>query len=425
MSISPAVIASSNVVASMTERAEPTNVLGAIWPLILLSLVVNLPNPAANIFVGPVSADYGLAPATVASMRTLGGAAALVIGFLSAPLLDRFPRAITVMLGLCFVVLASSLPLVGHIAALMLAFAAVGAAISIVLPAMQAACGDLFTGPEAGQAASLVAAGQTFANVIAGPILALPAMVAGWHGAYVSIAIAAVVAMVLVAPRLSWQPPERVMRSGYRQAFRHVARAPGAVPLLLAATVRYCVVQAWLAFLAATLTDRFDAGVATVAAFWFVGAGIAVAGNIAMSRVLRSTDERPRWWRNPELVLIASTLAMLVTAPLVYLAPTIPLAFAATFAFCLMVGLSIAAMVSLLLARYAALRGTMMGLNATGQNVGIVLGTGVAGLALSFGGYPALSVALAGLCTLSLGIMLVAYRSLNAMRAVQTAAADA
>jgi predicted MFS family arabinose efflux permease len=405
------------------EAAEPTNVLGAIWPLILLSLVVNLPNPASNIFVGPVSADYGLLPATVASMRTLGGIAALVIGFLAAPLFDRFPRAVTVTLGLAFVVTASALPLTGQIVGLMVSFAAIGAGLSIVLPAVQAACGDLFTGPDAGRAASLVAAGQTFANVVAGPILALPAMVAGWHGAYLSIMVTAVVAMVLVAPRLSWRTPPRVARTGYRQAFALVAKAPGAVPLLLSSTVRYCVVQAWLAFLAATLTDRFEAGVATVAVFWFVGAGIAVVGNIGTSRVLRSTDEQSRWWRDPELVLIGSTAAMMLTAPLVYLAPTIELALAATFVFCLMIGLTIAATVSVLLARYSDMRGTMMSLNATGQNVGIVLGTGLASLALTLGGYAGQAAALSGLCAVSVGIMLVAHRDLSAGR-IAVAVAD-
>src|SRR5688500_1454600 len=116
MSIEIAARVSGEVGANEIDEAvvEP-NVLASIRPLMLLSLVCTLPNPATNIFVGPISTEYGLAPSTVASMRVLGGGTALVIGFLAAPLLDRYPRAVTVMLGLGFVVLAASLPLVGQI----------------------------------------------------------------------------------------------------------------------------------------------------------------------------------------------------------------------------------------------------------------------------------------------------------------------
>jgi len=105
------------------EVAEP-NVLATIWPLLVIALVGNLPNPAINIFVGPLSGAYGVPPSTIGSMRGIGGGAALLIGFLAAPLLDRFPRAATVLLGLAFVALTALLPLTGSFAGLTLAFVA-------------------------------------------------------------------------------------------------------------------------------------------------------------------------------------------------------------------------------------------------------------------------------------------------------------
>jgi predicted MFS family arabinose efflux permease len=385
-----------------------------IWPLLLVAMVSNLPNPAVNIFVGPLSGTYAVAPSTIGSMRGLGGGAALLIGFLAAPLLDRFPRAATALLGLAFVVLTAVLPLTGHFGGLMLAFVALGAALAITQPAIQAACGDFFSGPEAGRAASLVQASQVTANVVAGPILALPAILAGWQGAYFSISVAAVLAMALVATRLSWQQPRNVARTGYRQAFALVARAPGAVLVLLSSTVRACTLQAWLAFLAATLTERFGAGVETVAAFWFFGAGAVVVANVLTGRVLKdATSDRQGWWTGPESVLIVSMVVKILVSPLIYVAPSLELAFVACIVFCLDVGLGITALITVLMARYAPLRGAVMGLNATGQNVGIVVGTTISSIALGVGGYPALAATLSAISALALGIFLLARRGLG------------
>ena len=396
------------------ETAQP-NIIATIWPLMLVALIGNLPNPALNIFVGPLSNAYDVAPSTIGSMRGIGGGAALLIGFLAAPLLDRFPRAATVLLGLSFVAIMALLPLTGSFVGLTLAFVALGAALAITQPAVQAACGDFFSGPEAGRAASLVQTSQVTANLVAGPLLAVPAMIIGWQGAYVSIAVAALVTMALVAPRLSWQRPQNVARTGYRQAFALVGRAPGAVLVLLSSTVRGCTISAWLAFLSATLTERFGAGVETVATFWFFGAGAVVVANILTGRLFKSeTGERPHWWRQPESVLMVSMVLMIVVSPLIYVAPSLELAFVACIVFCLNVGMGITSLITVLLARYAPLRGAVMGLNATGQNVGIVVGTTIAGIALGLGGYPALAATVSAISALALGIFLAARRSLSA-----------
>jgi MFS transporter, DHA1 family, inner membrane transport protein len=401
--------------ARATEGASSApGMLTSIWPLVLIAMIGNLPNPSINIFVGSLAHEYGVAPSTIGGMRSLGGGAALLVGFFTAPLLDRFPRAATVLLGLVFVVFAASLPLTGNVVALMLAFGCLGAALAIVMPAAQAACGDFFDGPEAGQAASLVQASQTTANVVAGPILTLVALVGGWHGAYASVAVIAVIAMALVVPRLSWHRPRHVARTGYRQAYQLVARAPGAVPLLLSSTVRACTIQAWLAFLAATLTERFNASAEVIATFWFIGAGCVVLANLIMGRMLKgAASGRQRWWSAPEPVLIASMALMIAVAPPIYLAPDLPSALVACIVFCLNVGVGIAALIAVLMARYAHLRGAVMGLNATGQNVGIVVGTSISSVALGIGGYPALAATLSAVSALALGIFLLARRSLG------------
>src|SRR3954462_12658772 len=72
--------------------AEPASVVGAIWPLLLTVFVCQIPIPASAIFVGVLANDFGVEATVIGGLRGIGGIAALAIGFLAAPLLDRVPR---------------------------------------------------------------------------------------------------------------------------------------------------------------------------------------------------------------------------------------------------------------------------------------------------------------------------------------------
>jgi MFS family permease len=182
--------------------------------------------------------------------------------------------------------------------------------------------------------------------------------------------------------------------------------------MLATSTLRNCVIQSWLAFLAATLTDQFQASALTVAVFWFVGAGCVFLLNVWTGRFL----SRPGavGWRSAESLLLLSSIGTVITAPLIYVAPTLPTAFAACVLFCLTVGVSIAGLITVLMKNYADLRGPVMGLNATAQNVGIVFGTGVASIGLGFGGYVGLALTLVVVGLVALGVLVYALRVLSA-----------
>jgi hypothetical protein len=53
-----------------------------------------------------------------------------------------------------------------------------------------------------------------------------------------------------------------------------------------------------------------------------------------------------------------------------------------------------------------------MALNATGQNLGLVAGTGLASVGLSLGGYTGLAITLLLISSVALGLLFVARRSL-------------
>ena len=64
--------------------------------------------------------------------------------------------------------------------------------------------------------------------------------------------------------------------------------------------------------------------------------------------------------------------------------------------------------------RYAPLRVSVMGLNAAGQNVGIVCGTGLASVGLSLGGYVGLALMLELLSIVAVIVLLIALRQVRA-----------
>jgi MFS family permease len=146
-----------------------------------------------------------------------------------------------------------------------------------------------------------------------------------------------------------------------------------------------------------------------------VGGGSVLAANVLAGRVLnREVETRRHWWHSPEKVLLVSAASMLVTTPLVYIVPSLSLALASTVAFCVGVGTGIAALVSVLMSRYAPLRGAVMGLNAAGQNVGIVSGTALASVGLGLGGYAGLAVTLELMAVIATGVLVVALRQIHA-----------
>jgi predicted MFS family arabinose efflux permease len=403
--------------ASATARAggSERGILGATWPLLVTAFVGNLPYPASNIFVGALATDFGVEPAAIGGLRAVSGAAALAIGFLAAPLLDRVPRAVTVLLGLGLVIVGSLLPLLGELVALTASFFAVGAAMAILVPAIQAAGGDLFHGPNAGRAAALVNSSQGLSGTLAGPIMVLPALLGGWHAGYASMAMLALLTCGLAAWRLSWRPPTGVARVGYHAAFGLVARAPGALPLLVASTLRNCAFFGWVVYLAAFFADRFQADMPLLGIVWFVGSFAFFLANILAGRLVNSgqDQESVRWWRDPLGLLVLSTIASVVLAPLTFLSPTVELAIVALIVYALAQGVLVAALVSLLVRRYLPIRGPVMALNGVGQNVGTVLGTAAAGLGLALGGYNGLAVTMVLLTAAAAITLLTALPSLR------------
>jgi predicted MFS family arabinose efflux permease len=115
-------------------------------------------------------------------------------------------------------------------------------------------------------------------------------------------------------------------------------------------------------------------------------------GSLAANRWLNAASDSP--WRRPERILPLATLLGVCGGPVVFLAPTRPPALAATAVTGLTMGVATVATVGLLVRRYAALRGPVMGLNLTGMNLGTFAGATLASIGLALGDYAGLALTL-------------------------------
>jgi predicted MFS family arabinose efflux permease len=379
-----------------------------LWLLLLAQFLTILPVSAVGIFLPAIAGDLGRGIALVGGLRSLGGVAALACGVLLAPLIDRVARAWTVAGGLALLAVAALLAARGSLLSLTLFYVLAGLAGAVGQPAILAAAVDGRDPHTGARAATLVSACGALAPLLAAPLLAAPAGWWGWRGDFAAMAAAALLLAGLATSRLDHRPPTGVARPGYRAAFRLVAAAPGAIALLLGSTLRATVMFAWLSYLAAFLVARFGASTALVAVTWSLGGTAVFLANLAVGRLVAAST--PGDWRAPERLLPASLLAMLALSPLGLLAPTLPAAMAAAALTAGTHGAATAAIVSLLVGRYAPLRGAVLGLNAAGLNLGLFAGAALGGLALGAGGYPGLALALAALSATALVVVLRALR---------------
>jgi predicted MFS family arabinose efflux permease len=239
----------------------------------------------------------------------------------------------------------------------------------------------------------------------------LPAVWWGWRGDFLAVAMVCLLLAGTTAAVLSRRPPPGVARLGYLAAFRRVGAAPGAVAMLVGSTARAGLWMAWLAYLAAFLAERFGASPALLAGVWTLGGSTFFLANQVAGRLAnRQAAGSGRGWRTPERLLGASLLAASVTAPALYVAPSLLTALLLTVAQAVAQGVALAGFVSLFIRRYPAVRGAVMGLNAAGFNLGTFAGVGLAGVGLGVAGYPGLAAVLALLGLLAFGTAAGAVR---------------
>jgi predicted MFS family arabinose efflux permease len=393
----------------VAERIGDVALLRGIWLLVLVQILSTFPVSATGIFLPAMAADAGSDMALLGGLRGLGGAAALVCGVLAAPLIDRVARAWAISGGLALVAFGAFLATFGSIAALMVFFALAGASGAITEPAVQSAAADGRDAETGARAAAMISAFRALSPMLAAPLLAAPALLWGWRGDFLAMALCCLLVAVVAGATLARQPVAGVGRPGYLAAFRTVGAATGALPLVAGSTLRATLQFAWLTYLAAYLIERFGATTVDVAVTWTLGGTGFFVANLLVGRWIGASATRG--WRTPERLLPASLAVLLVLTPIGFLVATLPAAMLIAGLTAAAHGAVIAAVISLLVRRYTPIRGAVLGLNAAGSNLGLFVGAAIGGAALAWAGYHGLTLTLAVLATATCAATVWALRA--------------
>ncbi|MFG1620607.1 MFS transporter [Kribbella sp. NPDC049227] len=387
-------------IAAQVVGGRPADVPGdlwmarRLWPFLVASAVSLIPFTVFGMYLVPIAAAADGDVAEVGGLRGLGGLAALVVGFLVAPLIDRLARELVAAGGLALLGVSAALGAVGNVFALAAFCLLIGASTSILAPSIGAAAADRFTSPvAAGRAATLVSATTSMMAMLAAPVLAVPGLLWGWRG---NLLAASVVSLALSAA-FFWRGRGRKapLRAGgnerlsYLTTYRELGRIPGALPLLVVAMLRTAAFMGYLAYLAAFYDEKFDLAPGWFALVWSLSGASFFLGNLLAGRYIAL--ERP--WIGPEKMLLIGLGVALTSVALFYFSPTLPLTLLLTA----LLGASHAAVAAcvttLLVRRSGDLRGSALSVNAAGMSLGTFLGAAIGGLGLGLGGYPGTALA--------------------------------
>ncbi len=400
--------------ATRQDIARPTErrMLADLWPVLAAAALGLVPFTIFSNFLVGIAGDGDLDVAGLGMLRGFGGLAALVIGLCCAPLLDKLPRPLIAATSLLVLGAACLFAVIGSSLAWIVFCLAIGAATSTLGPALTAMAADRYTQDAvSGRAATMVSSTQTLTAVLAAPLLAWPALFWGWRGDLVAVAAL----VVILVPVLLRRTGDRTShgspaaRPGYRTVLRTVLSTPGTAALLLLSCARTAAFMGQLAFLAAFYSERFGLGPGLFSLVWTTSGAAFFAGNWCCGWYLKSV---PRTAQAARLAVLAAVVATVAIIALFFTRQLVP-ALALTALVAVAHAVVAAVVVTLLVRRAAGFRGTVLGLSASGQSLGVFLGTAAAAAGLAAGGWGGVGVTLGAVTALGAVAALVSMRQVS------------
>lgn len=375
-----------------TIATRDRDMIAHLWPLLIAAALGLVPFTVMSTFLVPIAEGSGATVEVIGGMRGLGGVAALAVGALAAPLVDRLPRGRTGAVALVVLGAGCVLATMNQVAGWAIFSVLIGAGTSLLNPALAAMAADRYDDDAtSGRAATMVSATTTLTAVLSAPLLAAPALLWGWQGDLVIAAIASVGVAVALWHRHDTRAPGTVRRPGYLAALREAAQVPGALRLLAISLTRTACFMGQLAYVAAFYSARFGLSAQVFAMVWTLSGAAFFCGNWWAGRAMARADA-PR--RAPKLIAVGACVAMFSSASL-FLAPWLPVALVGTAGTAVGHAVVAAGIVTLLVRRAGDVRGTVMSLNGAAQSLGVFIGTAAVGAAMALGAWTAVALLLA------------------------------
>ena len=355
-----------------------------------------------NLIITPIlpdiSEDLGVKVAVAGLLVTAYAMVGGIAAVFSGPFIDRVGRKPVVVAGMITLTIATALSAIAPtFLTLAAARALAGLGVACLTPAVFAAVGDYFSYEERGRAMSWVISANTSASILGVPAGALISGLLSWRWTFVVLTGLLVIFSWLLFVRLPKDAP-RAEDRGPGSGMNAIPRVLRQLPTTMALFSNYLSTSYWFVFatyMGAYFHDEFGLAKWALGGLTMtMGFGVLLGSNVG-GRLSDKVGKRP--------VIVWSSAGCAVFIALVTTASVVmAVGFTFLFLFAVFGGARFASAQAVMTEMSPENRGTVMALNASGQQFGIVTGSAVGGLVLELWGYTALGPASAVLALASL-----------------------
>lgn len=358
-----------------------------------------------NLIITPILPDISddlhvrvaVAGLLVTAYAVVGGVAAIFSG----PFIDILGRKPIVVAGMATLTIATFASAgAPNFASLAIARSVAGLGVACLTPAVFAAVGDLFSYEERGKAMSWVISANTSASIFGVPAGALLSGLVSWRWTFGVLGVVLVVFTWLIMAKLPRdsraEPPDR--RTAARDSAGGIKSVLGDLPTMMALFSNYLSTAYWFIFtiyMGAYFRDEFGLAKWALGAMTMVmGLGVLFGSNIG-GRLSDRMGKRP-------IIVWCSGICAVFIALVTTASPVMAVAFVFLFTFATFSGARFASAQAVTTEMRPEMRGTVMALNASGQQWGIVTGSLIGGFVVDSWGYAGLGPASGAVALLSM-----------------------
>jgi MFS transporter, DHA1 family, inner membrane transport protein len=340
-----------------------------------------------------IAQSFHVQVGTAGLVAAVGSVSGIAAGLLLSVISVRINHKLLLMIGLaCTSLAAVGFFLASTFGLLLVTNVAVGAGIAFATSMAYSLIGDFYPLEKRGRAIGWIVASTAMAYIIGTPIIGLIAGISSWRTVMILFALpvplASLVLAFLAVPRKSTQDLAVVRREPFLEGCKQAVMNRSAVAALF--VTMFSMAEGSISFYAISyFRSQFAITIAVSSVVMLVGnvlsAGGGVVAGIFVNRIGRKT-----------LGTFTCLFAALLTLSFTFM-PTFNLSWGLTALRFWFAGMSFTAGGSLVIEQLPRFRGTMMSLNTTFMNLGMLLASFAAAFALDLYNYQTLALILGGL----------------------------
>ena len=373
---------------------KPKSVRGMLFlPALGLAVFSSwLVTVAFMLLLKEIAGCYHVQVGTAGFTAAVGSISGIVFGLLLSVISVRVNHKLLLMIGLG----CTSLAAIGFFLAptydlLLVPNIGVGAGIAMATAMAYSLIGDFYPLEKRGRAIGWIVAATALTYIIGTPIIGVIASLSGWKETMILFSLPVTLASLLLAfvaiPNKTNQNLP-VQKEPFFEGCRQAIRNRSAVAALF--VTMFTMAEGSIAFYAVSFfMSQFSISIGLGSLVILVGNVLSAAGGVVAGLIVNRVGRK-------NLGTVTCLLAALLTLTFTFM-PTFELSWALNaLRFCF-AGMSFTAGGSLVIEQLPKFRSTMMSLNTTFMNLGMLVASLAGGVALNLFGYQSLALILGGL----------------------------